>query len=339
MAWPQLEPARGRWEFALLDRYVRLVAQKHVEILLTLGLTPAWASARPNETSAYQPGNAAEPRDLEEWENYVRVVATRYKGVIHSYEVWNEPNIRGTFSGSEDKMLELSQIAYKVLKSIDPTITVVSPSATTGSGLRWLEYFLKSGGCRYIDVVGYHFYVTPGPPEAMVPLIRQVEHIARSHSCGDKPLWNTESGWTSPKQFSSDAEAASYVMRTYLLNWVMGVERCYWYAWDNHNWSTLDLTSRTDGRITSAGVAYDIVHKWMQDAVLSSCSRQHSGLWICEVRREGSTNEILWSDGRSQRFSVPATWHVQQTSNWKGEVTKPSVEVTVDGTPLLLVGN
>ncbi len=63
-------------------------------------------------------------------------------------------------------------------------------------------------------------------------------------------------------------------MRTYLLNWLMGVQRCYWYAWDNHNWSTLDLTSAPDNRITGAGAAYGILRGWLLGSVLRSCERE-----------------------------------------------------------------
>ncbi len=65
----------------------------------------------------------------------MRTVATRYKGVIHSYEIWNEPNLKGTFTGDTKAMLELSRSAYQVLKSVDPTIIVVSPAATTEDGI------------------------------------------------------------------------------------------------------------------------------------------------------------------------------------------------------------
>ncbi len=147
VTWPQLEPARGKWDFNLLDRYTQLAAERNVDILLTLGLTPAWASARPNEPSAYGKGNAAEPRQLADWEEYVRIVATRYKGVIHNYEIWNEPNVKGTFTGNPQAMVELSRAAYRVLKSVDPTITVVSPAATAGDGAAWLDEYLHRGGC------------------------------------------------------------------------------------------------------------------------------------------------------------------------------------------------
>ncbi len=81
VAWPQVEPARGRWDFTELDRYTRLANEHHVVILLTLGLTPVWASSRPQQASAYSDGNAAEPRQLSDWEeNMFASLPIRYKG-------------------------------------------------------------------------------------------------------------------------------------------------------------------------------------------------------------------------------------------------------------------
>jgi hypothetical protein len=339
VSWPQLEPAPGKWNFNLLDRYAQIAAERHVEILLTLGLTPAWASARPDEPSAYRNGNAAEPRRLSDWETYVRTVATRYKGVIHSYEIWNEPNVKGTFTGNIQAMLELSRAAYRVLKSIDPTVTVVSPSATTADGVPWLDAFLQQGSCQYTDVIGYHFYVTPQPPEALIALIQQVKTSLRHHGCENKPVWNTELGWAKPAQFTSEEEAAGYLMRAYLLNWLLGVRRCYWYAWDNHNWSTLDLTSREDNRITRAGAAYGVLHGWLIGAVLRSCDRNPSGIWTCQLERASSTDRVLWSDRGEQPFAVPSSWHVVRISTWTGDVIPAMPQLTLGPAPLLLAGN
>ena len=336
VAWPQVEPARGRWDFTELDRYTRLADEHHVEVLLTLGLTPTWASSRPHEASAYSDGNAAEPRQLSDWEEYVRVVASRYKGVIHNYEIWNEPNEKGSYTGSVSEMADLSRVAYQTLKSIDSTITVVSPSATTDSGVSWLDQFLQQGGCQYSDVFGYHFYVTPQPPEKAIPLTQAVEATIRKHDCATKPLWNTESGWARPKRFNADEDAGGYLMRSFVLNWLLGVQRFYWYAWDNHNWSTLDLTSDADGKMTNAGAAYGVIHEWMLGAVLRSCKRDHSGVWACQLERGGSTNRIVWSDGDAELFTLPPTWRVQHVVNWTGQASSPSATIRVGPTPLLL---
>jgi hypothetical protein len=335
VAWPQLEPQRNQWNFVLLDRYVHIAAEHHVEILLTLGLTPAWASARPNEPSAYGKGNAAEPRDLQDWQDYVRAVATRYKGVIHNYEVWNEPNVKGTFTGSGAAMLELARATFEVVKSVDSTAIVVSPSATSDSGVAWLDDFLDRGGCRYSDVIGYHFYVTPAPPEAMASLISKVKKSLQARGCATKPLWNTESGWAQPKSFSSASEAASYLMRTYVLNWLMGVDRCYWYAWDNHNWSTLDLTTR-HGDITPAGASYGVIRKWLLGSIVRSCNRERSGAWVCQLDGKQAPRRILWSDGNDVKFRIPASWRPQQETNWLGDVSVTTDPLLVSSTPLLL---
>ena len=122
VTWPNLEPARGKWDFSRLDKYVAIAEKRGVSILLPLGLTPAWASARPAEASNYKPGNAAEPSNLELWRNYVRTVASRYKGRIRTYELWNEPNIPKFFSGSVDMLVKLTQIAREELKKVDPNI-------------------------------------------------------------------------------------------------------------------------------------------------------------------------------------------------------------------------
>ena len=337
VSWPQLEPERGKWDFSLLDRYVKIAAERRVDILLTLGLTPTWASARPNEPSGYNMGNGAEPGNAADWEEYVRTVALRYKGVIHNYEIWNEPNAKASFTGNAATMLLLARSAYLTLKAIDSSITVVSPSATAESGIRWLHEFVSQGGCSYSDVIGYHFYVTPAPPEAMVSLIKRVKGVIQASSCGQKPLWNTESGWSAPKQFGTDEEAASYLMRTYLLNWLMGIQRCYWYAWDNHNWSTLELTSSVDNRITSAGAAYGVIRQWVSGARLRSCSSDHSGLWVCQLDRGASTYRLIWCDHDGRAFAPPSQWHVRSISSWRGEVTKPTRTVMAGPAPLLLV--
>jgi hypothetical protein len=114
--WANLEPQKGQWNFATLDAYVGLAEKNNVSVLIPLVFTPRWASARPGEPSAYSPGNAAEPRDIADWRNYVRVVAVRYKNRVHCYEIWNEPNLPSFFSSGPAQILRLAREAYLILK-------------------------------------------------------------------------------------------------------------------------------------------------------------------------------------------------------------------------------
>ena len=54
----------------------------------------------------------------------------RYRGRVHAYEIWNEPNHPDFFSGRPETMLELARQAYQILKQVDGSVIVVSPSAT-----------------------------------------------------------------------------------------------------------------------------------------------------------------------------------------------------------------
>src|SRR4051794_13991546 len=41
--WAEVNPSRGVYDWSLLDEYMALAEQHGVEILYTVGLTPAWA--------------------------------------------------------------------------------------------------------------------------------------------------------------------------------------------------------------------------------------------------------------------------------------------------------
>src|SRR5262249_36622328 len=47
VTWANLEPAKGQWQFGTLDGYVSLAEQHGTGLLMSLGGTPTWASARP----------------------------------------------------------------------------------------------------------------------------------------------------------------------------------------------------------------------------------------------------------------------------------------------------
>lgn len=350
VSWPDLEPRPGEWNFEILDRYVELAAQHQVEILLPLGLTPRWASARPTESSAYSPlvgddGRAAEPKNIEDWRNYVRTVATRYKGKIRNYEIWNEPNATGFYSGTVDQMVALAREAYQILKQVDSSITVVTPAATGGDtgpdwvdGTSWLDEFFSKGGGAYGDAIGYHFYVIPQPPEAMSPLIERVKGVMAQHGLSQKPLWNTESGWFYPKIITDEQEAAAYVARSYLLNWAGGVSRLYWYSWDgasNGILRMIDPDDRTE--LKPAAIAYAELQKWLVGARMNGCSENKNG-WTCPLIRQGGDRAwIVWNPYGNLFFEVPQNWNVQQVRDLRGDTRKLTESaIAIGKLPLLL---
>ncbi len=330
-AWPDLQPGPGKWDFQRLDRYVAMAKLTGTSILLPLGLTPRWASARPTEKSSYSPGNAAEPRDIEDWKRYVRTVAERYKGRIRDYEMWNEVNYPTFYSGSVETMVTLTREAYRILKEVDPDNRLVSPSVVgAGRDALWLDEFLQKGGGRYIDVVGYHFYVPKGAPETMIPLVKQVQGIMTKHGIGERPLWNTETGWlirNDEQQFEPGSvdptwkildqyEAAAYLARALIISWAAGVRRFYWYSWDA---GTMGLIEPKSKNAKAPARAFGTAVRWLEGSRMNDCARQDR-IWVCTMTgREGATAHIVWTDAESAvSFKIPGGWRVAEVESLDG---------------------
>jgi hypothetical protein len=332
VTWPRLEPKQGVWDFTALDKYVDAAQSHHADIVLPLGLSPEWVSSRPDEKSAFGPGNAATPARLEVWRDYVRAIATRYKGRIFAYEIWNEPNMKQFYSGSVEEMLQLAASAYPIIKQIDPQALVCSPSATNRDGVEWLDRYLQQGGGKYADVIGFHFYANPDPPETALPLIQQVRDLLRRHDLGGKPLWNTETGWAISNRLSavqpapaaarfnsvvlSEEQASAYLARMFVLNWAEGIQRLYWYSWDN---KTMGLTEADGKTLKEPAHTYAVTMNWLLGARMLSCGASDQGLWTCQILRpDGSKAWIVWSEAGDTDFRVPADWNSQTMHDLHG---------------------
>lgn len=353
-AWPWLEPDRGRWTWEVADRLIDLATQHGVEVLLPLGLSPTWASARPAERSAYgRPGLAAPPAQLDDWRRYVAAVATRYAGRVALYEIWNEPNLAEFYTGDVAGMVALCREARAIVRRIDPAARVVSPSATELAGVAWLDRFLAAGGADCFDAVGFHLYVRPDGPEAMVGLVARIWDVLRAHGIADRPLWNTETGWDiartaatpgaaddadaapRPGALAEDA-AAAIVARALILARAAGIARFYWYAWDN---ADMGLADR-DGRARSPARALAEVERWLVGAVLDGCRRAPGGAWRCALSRDGHRQWIAWNpDGRAP-LALPAGWRIarrRELSGAEAAVAPATAAIDIGPAPQLLL--
>ena len=302
--WYALEPSEGKWNFARLDHYVAIAKEKNIDLILPLGMPPQWASSQPKRSTPYGVfGASSPPADMGEWRAYVRAVGERYKGVIHNYEIWNEPQDPRFYSGSPSQLVELVKEASGILKSIDPGVSIISPPVTGDNSrcLNYLNKFLELGGGKYVDIFSYHFYTPTKPPEAAIENIRAVKSILYSHGEGQKPLWNTETGWQISnlgadqevreagwKVLGATDESAGYLARAYLVNANERVGRLYWYAWDDRNMGMVSLPGHAPKEIASA---YSNLEKWLVGHELEPCKVTWN-VWKCAVSNKG--NEIGW---------------------------------------------
>ncbi|MBS0446512.1 MAG: endo-1,4-beta-xylanase [Proteobacteria bacterium] len=331
VAWRDLEPQRGEFRFTRLDTYVRLAQTKNVELILTFGYTPTWASARPGEPCVFGTrGCAAEPADLDDWRDFVSTVAKRYKGQIRAYELWNEPQFdedgehrqpdQTYYSGSAASMVAMGRVAYRAIKDADPAAIVLSPAVV--SSARRLDTFLRLGGTGTFDVVAYHFY--GAPPERMVDDTSALKRVLARYGLDRLDIWNTEMGYyferprlgiapTDRRQLFSDVIperlAAAYVVRALTLGAALGLKRFEWYDWDSETPPSelpMGLASDDGSKPNAAGRAYARAIQWLRGWTIDNCTGQKAGLWSCLLHQDGPVEYLVWSAGSNEGWRVPA---------------------------------
>lgn len=344
IAWRLVEPQKGTWDFKGADEDVEQAVQHNVDLVVTVGFIPRWASATPDKSCKVGMGECAEPKNIQDWKDWIAKIASRYKGKVKYYEIWNEPNDSEYFyTGSVSGLVQLTKAAHEVVEGIDPEIKILSPSPTGPAGEDFMAKYLASGGGQYADIISYHFYV-PGPPEGLYRYVQQIHGLMEKNGVGNKPLWDSENGWQGPAL--DEATQAAYVARATLVERAAGVSRQFWYAWGIPQ----SLRFVEDDHITpsSGGRAIKVLEDWMLGRVVESCESSdlpasrgvsHS-IWICSLLRDGIRNYVVWHPDGDHEFSVPDKWggRINEVRDLSGGVRRlpPNRRVTVGTRPVLL---
>lgn len=332
VTWQQLSPSAGVWDFSRLDYYVNQSMLHQANILYTLGNTPKWVSSRPNEICSYGTGCGAEPVKLAHWQEYVKRVATRYKGKINAFELWNEPKFsdiendkvfisrggRTFFTGSAATMVELARTARQALDEVDPSIILTSPGFTNGP--HRLEAFLAEGGGQYVQAISYHFYSRDAVH--MQQQVHEVRAVMQKYGVQDLPLWNTETGvevhpHDKPLPLGANPEeteetAAARMSQYLILAAGSGLSRYFYYAWDNN---LSGLLNPTTGTIKAA--RYEALKStlyYLENMHFHGCQTIDSvrKAMLCSASKDDMRYLFVWSDrSYSYPLHIPEGWNIQ----------------------------
>ena len=193
VSWTAINTARGTYNWSGLDNRVNVAGQKGLQLIYTFGRTPQWASSNPTlSTCGYGPGQCAPPADLNDWDTYVRAIATRYAGRIHAYEIWNEPNHADFYQGSLSTLVEMARRAYTIIKAVDPNAIVITPCPTHTSTTpeQWMDQYFAAGGNSWYDVVGFHGY------SSVTTRLNGLKNVLTKYGQSGRPIWDTEASWS-----------------------------------------------------------------------------------------------------------------------------------------------
>jgi hypothetical protein len=208
VGWSWVEPEKGKWTF--FDEPVQRYRRWHLSVLGQLETAPNWATGYPKPCQGYW-DRWYQPQNLDDWSEYVRRITGRYKGVIHAWEVWNEPwgsfwakyapgekeDRKRSDTAAED-YAALQAAAYQTAKDVDSTLTVVGFNSYAGyNGREWTAGVQQAGGLATCDVFSYHRYADeslgwPGDGLAEHGLREATDPIRDASGKLPKPVWMSE---------------------------------------------------------------------------------------------------------------------------------------------------
>jgi len=120
--------------------------------------------AKTKKTGLHYKNYTSPPKDWNEWSEYIkafiRFLLERYGAEeVESwwFEVWNEPDLTGFFSGTQQEYFKLYEVTARAVKSVDANIRVGGPST---SGCKWIDEFMAycTENAVPLDFISTHHY-------------------------------------------------------------------------------------------------------------------------------------------------------------------------------------
>ena len=207
------EPYRSAWD--KYDHIVKLAEAHDMELIVRISNPPAWSRAAGDDAGSYAP-----PDDYQHFANFVQAVAARYRGRIHYYQLWNEPNIHpewGHYPISPEEYTELLKVGAEAARAADPDVVIIAaalaatinlaphdpPPGNSLSDFLFLQRMYDAGAAPYFDIVAAQGYgLWSGPTDQrMHPRVLNISHhkflrdLMVQNGDAHKPIWIAEMNW------------------------------------------------------------------------------------------------------------------------------------------------
>jgi hypothetical protein len=279
--WSSIEPRAGHFDWAGSDRVVDASRSAHLNVQGILISTPRWAEARGSHTVV--PSGLYEPWDspANTWGRFVRTIAERYRGRVQAWEIWNEPDYpKGSFGfwfGTKADYYQLLKVAYKAIRSVDPSAPVLMAGLMYWGEPTFLEELLAMarqdpegpGHNYFFDAVAWHVYSRPTDVYERVRRSRLLLQTYVGHKAiwvneGNLPVW-PESRLNNYARFPLSGtleEQAAWVVQWYAYALAAGADRALMYRMHDSDEPEAWGLARSDGSLRPAYVAYQLAARY-----------------------------------------------------------------------------
>ena len=220
------------WQY--VDQLYDFLHSIGMKPFVELGFMPS-DLASGTQTIFWWKGNVTPPKDYQKWGDLIHAftkhVTERYgedEVKTWYFEVWNEPNLGGFFSGTQQDYFHMYDVAAKAIKSVSPGYRVGGP-ATAGCG--WISDFITFCATNHspVDFVSTHTYgvdqgfldengrrgtVLSKNPEAIFGEMIETRKTIRDSQLPNLELHFTEwsSSYTPSDPYHDSYQSAAYIL-------------------------------------------------------------------------------------------------------------------------------
>lgn len=188
--WARTEKDPGIYDFAWLDQIIDDALSRGLEIWLETDYgNPAYEGGGGRTLAG---GFPTSETALAAWDRWVTAMATRYKGKVYDWAMWNEPDINKKHSPAD--IADFNIRTAEIIKRIIPDARIAALSLATLNPdfmERCLQRFAEKDKLDLFRWVIYHGYTMN--PDTAYGNVKKIREVVARHSPRLK-LWQGENG-------------------------------------------------------------------------------------------------------------------------------------------------
>jgi hypothetical protein len=180
--WQSVEPTPGVWDYTYYDAYMTAAQARGQRVLGILDYT--------HTKLGHGDLKYIQPDQIPAFLEYVNHTVLRYRDQVTAFEIWNEPNHWGFWSGPEEDFFALFNATANFIHEIAPEVVVAGPGIA-GHDPTYLARMFEGGLLTHVDALSFHPYSSH--PDQIYHKIREVHALAASYGY-EGEIWITEVG-------------------------------------------------------------------------------------------------------------------------------------------------
>jgi hypothetical protein len=321
--WAFLHAGHNSYTWKYLDTWLDLIAKHQpTAVIYTFGLVPCWISTGGCDGKGWGNGHnfsPTPPKDLTRdgstaFEDFVTALVQHcspaghcVKDYIKHWEMWNEGNLTGYWTGSVGQLYEMFKPVIPIIRNNIPGALISTPpvcGGDTGWMASWMNMENTNG--RLSDYYGVHIYMRDYPPEQRLTMLQSMLKTKNDNGWGTTPWINSETNYnnvtfTCSRQFTPE-DCRGQIVRWHVLQYAYqggagGAFHVGWYQWKSVHSGGYDTY-------------YYTTMEWLTGATFSTSCTNQGNVWTCALTEANGTRAlIVWNPAGRSRYT-PATQYV-----------------------------